>query len=258
MKKQEVTYFKKHYIDYLKINNRNSDICVWLENAVDFEGPDGYYFDSSKNFLVIFEHFDIDCSERRKKGEKSIGSTLQRNYTDKYKEVQEEIQTSDDYYESTKIIGQGYYEQDGNNITYHFGRDGDKYRNNFVNNFYDSFKKHSSKIEKYKNNIIRELRTQPSEIQVCFLVEDKTMFGTYYLNAKKSQGEPVVLTDTLQFQTIINHSNVDCVIFGQQHEIVGVGYKGDSELNKIDLNKKEFWIIPASPYITVAKKIEST
>ena len=47
MKKQEVTYFKNHYIDYLKINNRNSDICVWLENAVDFEGPDGYYFDSS-------------------------------------------------------------------------------------------------------------------------------------------------------------------------------------------------------------------
>lgn len=135
MKKQEVTYFKNHYIDYLKINNRNSDICVWLENAVDFEGPDGYYFDSSKNLLVIFEHFDIDCSERLKKGEKSIGSTLQKNYTDKYKEVQEEIQTSDDYYESTKIIGQGYYEQDGNNITYHFGRDGDKYRNNFVNNF---------------------------------------------------------------------------------------------------------------------------
>ena len=28
------------------------------------------------------------------------------------------------------------------------------------------------------------LKIQPLEIKVCFLVEDKTMFGTYYLNAK--------------------------------------------------------------------------
>ena len=256
--KKEVTLFKNHYIDYLKINNSNSDICVWLENAVDFEGPDGYYFDSSKNLLVIFEHFDIDCSERIIKKGKDHGSTLRKNSNEKYKEVQEEIQTSDDYYESTKIIRQGYYEQDGNNITYHFGRDGDKYRNNYINNFRKSFENHCKNIENYKNKVIDILKIQPLEIKVCFLVEDKTMFGTYYLNAKKSQGEPVVLTDTLQFQTIINHSNVDCVVFGQQHEIVGVGYKGDSELNKIDLNKKEFWIIPASPYITVAKKIELT
>ena len=86
MKKQEVTYFKNHYIDYLKINNRNSDICVWLENAVDFEGPDGYYFDSSKNLLVIFEHFDIDCSERIIKKGKDHGSTLRKNSNEKYKE----------------------------------------------------------------------------------------------------------------------------------------------------------------------------
>lgn len=257
MKKQEVTYFKKRYIDCLKNNNGNSIICEWLENVVDFERPDGYYFDNNSKLLVIFEHFEIDCSERLKKGEKLLGSTLHKNYIDKHKEVQKEIQASDDYYESTKVIGQGYYKQDGNNITYYIGSDGDKYRNNFINNFYESFDRHISKIEEYKNNIIRELRIQPLEIKVCFLVEDKTMGGTYYSNDKNLPGNPVILTDTLQFQAKINNSNIDYVVFGQQNEIIGVGRSGDSEMNKIDLSEKEFFVIPAFPLITASKRIES-
>ena len=61
MEKHEVTFFKNHYIDYLKKRN-DSDVCMWLENAIDFEEPDGYYFDSKNDLLVIFEHFDIDCA----------------------------------------------------------------------------------------------------------------------------------------------------------------------------------------------------
>ena len=40
MKKQEITRFKNYYLDYLKNNNSNSNICEWLKNAVDFEEPD--------------------------------------------------------------------------------------------------------------------------------------------------------------------------------------------------------------------------
>ena len=254
MGKQEVKFFKNRYIDYLK-NNSNFVVCEWLENAVDFERPDGYYFDSKSKLLVLFEHFEIDCSERFTKKGKQLGSTLRKNYIDKHKEVQKEIQASDDYYVSTKVIEQGYCEQDGNNRTYYIGQNGDKYRNNFINNFYESFKNHSSKIEEYINKVIEELKIQPLLTKVCFIIEDKTLGGTYYLNDKNSFGDPVVLTDTLQFQETLNNSNVDYVIFGrQQDRITGIGYKGYNGLDKIDLTKKEFFVIPAFPLITASKK----
>lgn len=253
MGKEEVRSFKNCYINSLKNNNSNSTVCEWLENAIDFERPDGYYFDSNSKLLVIFEHFEIDCSERLQKKGKSLGSTLRKNYIDKHKEVQKEIQASVDSYESTKVIEQGYYEQNGNNKTYHIGQNGDKYRNNFINNFYESFKNHCLKIEEYKNNIIKELKIQPLEIKVCFLVEDKTLGGSYYLNDFK----PVVLTDTLQFQQIINNSNVDDIIsVRQQDKIAGIGYKGDIELDKIDLLEKEIFVVPAMLKITASKKIK--
>ena len=257
MGKQEVKFFKNRYIYYLKNNNSSSNfaVCQWLENAVDFERPDGYYFDGKTKLLVIFEHFEIDCSERPEKKGKPLGSILHKNYIDKHKEVQKEIQASDDYYVSTKIIEQGYYEQNGNNRTYHIGQNGDKYRNNFINNFYESFKNHSSKIKEYINKVIEELKIQPLSIKVCFLVEDKTLGGSYYLNDENFFGFPVVLTDTLQFQEMLNNSNVDYVIFGrQQDNIASIGCKGDSEVGKIDLMKKEFFIIPAFPLFTASKK----
>lgn len=255
MEKHEVTFFKNHYIDYLKKRN-DSDVCMWLENAIDFEEPDGYYFDSKNDLLVIFEHFDIDCSERIIKKDKDHGSILRKNCNDKYKEVNREIQASVDYYQSTKVIEQGYCKQDGNNKTFYIGQDGDKYRDNFINNFYKSFEYHCKKIEDYKKNVVEKVKIQPLVIKVCFLVEDKTILGTHYSNEKNFLGDPVVLTDTLQFQSKINNSNVDCVVFGQQHEIIGVGYKGDSELNKIDLSKRDFFVFPAIPLITASKKIK--
>lgn len=135
-------------------------------------------------------------------------------------------------------------------------QDGDKYRNNFINNFYESFDNHCKKIEEYKSKVIEKLKIQPLEIKVCFLVDDKTMGGTYYSD-KESCDNYVILTDTLQFQEKINNSNVDFIIYGQSDNngIIGVGYKGDSVLNKIDLMKKEFFVIPAFPQMTFAQKI---
>ena len=257
MKKQEISRFKNYYLDYLKNNNSNSNICEWLQNAVDFEEPDGYYFDSNSKLLVIFEHFDIDCSERIIKNGKEHGSILRKNSNDKYKEVHKEIESSSDYYESTKVIEQGYYKQDGNTKTFCIGQDGDKYRNNYIDNFSKSFEKHCNKIEEYKNNLIEKLKIQPSDIKVCFLVEDKTVFGTHYLSNKNSSGEPVVLTDTLQFQEIINNSNVNYIISGrEQDRISSIGCKGDSEQDKIDLFKKEFFVIPGIPLFTASKKTQ--
>ena len=58
MSKHEILSFKNRYINYLKNNNGDYNICDWLQNAVDFERPDGYYFDYNTKLLVIFEHFE--------------------------------------------------------------------------------------------------------------------------------------------------------------------------------------------------------
>ena len=257
MRKKELTIFRNKYINYLKKTTESLDLIKWIENAIDFEGPDGYYFDFNNNLLVIFEHFEIDCSERPKKKGNSIGSILHKNYIDTYKEIKKEIQSSKDYYESTKIIEQGYYEQKDNNKIYYLDQNGDKYRNNFINNFYDSFENHHKKLEDYKSNIFQKLNIQPLDIKVCFLIEDKTIFGTYYSDKKNWFDSPVILTETLQFQEIINNSSVNYVIFGRQEDkISSIGYKGDSQLEKIDLSKKEFFVIPAVPVFTASKQLQ--
>ena len=258
MSKHEILSFKNRYINYLKNNNGDYNICDWLQNAVDFERPDGYYFDENNRLLVIFEHFEIDCSERLIKNGKSLGSKRSKNFVDKHNEVQKEIRESNsDYYESTKIVEQGYSKQEGDKIIYDLFGGGDKNRNNLINNFYESFDNHCKKIEKYKNNVINRLKIQPLEIKVCFLVEDKTTGGTYYLENGIPSDKPVVLTDSLQVQQRINNSNVDYIIFGErQGGSAGVGFKGGSELNKIDLTKKEIFIVSPLLQITFAQKIK--
>lgn len=253
MRKNEVTLFKNKYVIFAKVDSEQ--IGVWLKNAVDFDRPDGYYYDADNKLLVIFEHFDIDCSERIIKNGKSNGSILRKNSHDEYQQVQKELQDSGDYYESVKVIEQGYFEQDGDNKIFSIGENGDQYRNNYINNFTDSFEAHNKKIEEYKNTVVNQLRIQPVETKIVFLVEDKTSFGTYYLTDKKSRGEAVILTDTLQFQEAINCSSVDYLIAAHEQErIAYVGYKGNLD-KKIDLMNTEFHIIPFSPYYTVAKKL---
>ncbi len=253
MKKQEISNFKKYYLPYLN----NTTIFEWLEKAVDFERPDGYYYDEINKLLVIFEHFEIDCSERPTKKGKTLGSSLHRNRIVIHKEIQEEIASSNNnLYESTKGIVQGYCSQNGNVKTFYIGQDGGKYRNNFINNFLESFAEHERKVDEYKNSVINQLKIQPLETKVCFIIEDKTIFGSHYLNDKNSQGDPVILTDTLQFQEVINSSNVDLVVFCREDDFTTyIGLKGNNLINKIDLYKKEFFIIPLALKITVAKKL---
>ena len=145
MSKNEIARFKIRYKIFSKTDGEK--IGVWLSNAVDFDRPDGYYYDADNKLLVIFEHFDIDCSERITKNGKSNGSILRKNSHDVYQQVQKELQVSEDDYESTKVIEQGYFEQDGDRKICYVGEDGDKYRNNYINNFIESFESHTKKIE---------------------------------------------------------------------------------------------------------------
>ncbi len=253
---KEVSIFRTKYLNFLKNNNANADVCNWLESATDFERPDGYYWDSNNLTLIIFEHFRIDCSELIIKNNKSVGSTLCKNFNDKYHKVQKEIEKSNNvYYESTKMIEQGYYKKCDDKIIIKMGENGDKYRDNFISNFEDSFRNHEANIKNYKQRIIDNLKIHPAKIIIIFLVEDKTNMGTFYLKNKNSKGEPVILTDTLQFQNIIDNSNVDYVISAREFDKkTFIGHKKDLN-HKIDLNETEFYIIPIFPFFTFSQKI---
>ena len=252
---QEVSNFRTKYLNFLKNNNFNRDLCKWLESATDFEGPDGYYYDKRKNTLILFEHFEIDCSELIIKNNKAMGSRLQRNSNVAYQETQKEIQTSkDNYYETTKVIEQGCYKEVDNKKVFVVGENGDKYRDYFINSFKYSFNKHISKIESYKQHLSQKLSITPTNLVVVFLVEDKTNGGTYFLKNKNMRGAPVILTNTLQFQELVDKSDVDYVLSAREYDkTVSVGYKGDCE-DKIDLKNEEFYIIPAIPYFIATIK----
>ena len=256
MGKCELTNFKRRYLWFLKRNNENCGLCKWLEDSIDFEKPDGFYYDDSRKLLVIFEHFEIDCSERIRKRDKIHGSILRKNYSDVIKEIRKEIELcSNDKYESVKVIEQGYCTQCGNNKIYYMRQDGDKYCDNFINNFLEAFESHVQQIEEYKKHIMEELQVQPKETKMVFLVEDKTIFGTYFANDKNFRGDTVILTDSLQCQEMIDSSNVDYVIYGRhQDKSAYIGCKGESKSSKIDLKGKRFHIIPLAPVITVMER----
>ena len=57
MSKNEIARFKNRYKILSKTDSEQ--IGVWLSNAVDFDRPDGYYYDAENKLLVIFEHFEL-------------------------------------------------------------------------------------------------------------------------------------------------------------------------------------------------------
>lgn len=256
MSKAEITHFKNNYRPQIENLSKKDNYCKSLLNAVDFERPDGYYYDKDNDNLIIFEHFEIDCSERINKNGNPLGSILRKNFRDKKKEVRKELNScSKTSYESTKIIEQGYYEEKNNVKTYFIGQNGDKYRNNYLTNFQQSFNDHNKNKSDYINRVVTYLGVQPQETKIVFVIEDKTLFGTYYKTEKNNMDSPVILTNTLQLQESLNYSDVDCVIFVQRdNKIMGAAHKGDSLTDKIDLRTKELFIMPAALLFTFATK----
>lgn len=88
-----------------------------LINATEFEAPDGYYYDVSTKILYIFEHFEFDCSPRKRKGSKLRESIATVN-----REITQSINNSnDDEMSFANIIEQGYSTFADNTITYRMG-----------------------------------------------------------------------------------------------------------------------------------------
>ncbi|MCI8343154.1 MAG: hypothetical protein HFE25_01725 [Clostridia bacterium] len=259
--KSEIETFKKRYL-YKNLNsfaisnnhpNSFDNILNALKQCKNFERPDGYFFDEETATLYIFEHFEFDCSETNRNGSK-----LRKNISKVNNEIESEIKNSAQSYNSTKAIVQGYGVKDGNSTIFYMGKDGDKFRNNYIKNFKRQFERHSSKIQDYIDHCKQEINATPIKILTIFVIEDITMGGTYYKHLN-GMGEPVILPTTKQFVEIFKNSKIDYVFFGmlQYSDLIicDRSITNDNLDKYIDLYSKEFFVFPMMPQITVAKKL---
>lgn len=225
-------------------------------NVTEFEVPDGYYYDLNIKTLYIFEHFEFDCSPRKRKNSKLRESLATVN-----REVTQSINdTMDDEINFTKVIEQGYPVSVHDTITCHMGENGDKYRDNYITNFSESFSKHNQQIEKYKTNCSNEIKEEIKEVVTIFVVEDVTLGGTYYLSKQKSMDDAVNLLLTKQFVEMVENSKVDFVIYSTIQDSTCCIFDRNiiKDINKeklVDLKEHEFFVFPAMPQFTAVKKV---
>lgn len=264
IKKKELIYFINRCI----VNNTyNNDLryCSFTSDVDSinmiisallgvslFDAPDGYYYDSDNYILYMFEHFEFDCSPRKKRS-----SSLRESISKANRII---CNKSKDENETINVIEQGYSEYIDNKVIYHIGKNGDRYRDNYINNFNYCFIKHCKQIDNYKENCRKIIKGRIDKVITLFVIEDITLGGTYFLKDKS----PDVLVNPLmtkQFMEALEDSNVDYLIFNSLHKpsmfsILDKKVINDSLKNKaIDLNSKEFFVFPAMPQFTFYKKI---
>lgn len=220
--KNEITLFKQYYfvknlntkgtIEYNSVSYNQphtfDDIIHALLYCIDFEQPDGYYFDNKTSTLYIFEHFVFDCSRTNRRG-----STLRRNICKVNKEVGLEAKNLSEDKIIIKNIIQGGDVQSGDAAIIHVGQDGEKFRSNYIENFKRQYTNHAMKISDYITHCKQKINVTPNKIITSFLIEDVTLGGTCYKNQNGIR-EAVNLLLTKQFLEIFSGSPVDYVFFG--------------------------------------------
>jgi len=207
------------------------------------DAPDGYYYNEATETLIIFEHFEFDCSPAKKKGAKQ-SSTMRESESCARKQVDGEISALgiDVSYKSTVPIVQGKGVESicpttgQKKITYNPHGDGGE-RERYVNNFIYIWNKHHEKIDEYKENIEKKIAGKIRAIKICFVVEDKTILGAAYRDSNGSRGELVNLLLTKQFIEIFENSNVDFVIFGGNAEVV-IKHEHPTFIHQLFTNKE--------------------
>ena len=240
---------------YRHCNNKNfQQILKYLCVCKDFDKPDGFYYNKKTSTLYIFEHFEIDSSNRDDKG----SSQLRKSSNQVNKQINDELSksTSDKYY-SEKIVEQGYFEMHGDIKTYYIGEHSEDYRNNYIKTFQRLFKTHSDNITSYIEHCKASISGTPNTIITTFIIEDITMAGTHYKN-KKNQGDIVDLLNTKQFFKSFAESSVDFVIFAMKDShFISMCDKSNFNSNTlIDLLTREFYVFPSMPKLTFAKKLK--
>lgn len=242
---------KKNFIE-LNIGNKEENLIIInnMFNCTSFEHPDAFYYDEKLDILYIYEHFEFNCSPAKKHSSKlkesfSKSNKLEENVINKRKD-----------YEIISYIEQGY----SDNNVFHIGKDGDKYRDNYIKNFLYSFNKHNLQIAKYKKDCILKIGKEPKKIIISFVIEDVTIFGTRFKNGKDI-GDRVNPLVTKEFMEILYQSDVDYLIFHSQDTRFLISILDKKSITKemldnaIQLKEKEFYILPVAVKISAAKNI---
>lgn len=242
---------KKEDCEYLSYNEQecNKIMNNLFGNIVYRDCPDGYFYDKNNNIVYIYEHFEIDCSPYDKKG-----SQLRKSLAESKRITNKKIKEKKNG-EITTTLDQGYsYIDEEGTRHFEIGKNGDKYRNNYINKFNDCFDTHSKHINLYKENCLKELEIDNAKFKIIFIVEDVTEGGTYYLKGR-GYGDCVNPLLTRQFQNKLYNSNVDYLIFSSI-QFRSLSILDKKNLNKevieksIDLEKKEFFVAPSMIYLT--------
>lgn len=173
-----------------------------IQKVKPFERPDIISMVDDK--IIAIEHFEFDCYNRTKKGSK-----YKREY----------------FIMDKKLKGEMLEKLENNNEASVHGKIIENTSlSNYINNFKESYEEHYNKIENYNQNIIEKFSCDKDNIINCFLIEDTTPLGVYYLDDKRKQYNliPIKIEEILDF--ISERKKVKYLIFpvmiGQERKVI--------------------------------------
>ncbi len=244
--KNEVSYFIEKYIlnrgikkiqglKYNYLNNLNK----MIDNAKDFERPDGYSLLDDECYLI--EHFEFDASVQDEK----FSSQLRKKEAMLDKEA-------------TKILNCKIKEStdaqncfmNNSNIAVNVSKD------TYIKNLLRVFEEHSDNYIEYIDNLNGK-GIKRDKFNLCFFIEDKTILGAYY-----DTGDPFVILTTKEFVDVWKaHENVKMIFFAIEgngkRECYYVERESFIELEFPSINDVNLLITNSAQVLSMAIKIKT-
>ncbi len=195
-----------------------------LSLAYRFESPDLFYDDQGKGIVYIFEHFEYDSSEhRRKKG--STGMAKMHKALNLLNESVAEFASS------------------GREVSCNLDLWAETSTKFLCDSLQASFEKHARKIPDYKANILATEHANPEDRKffVTFIIEDASAIGSVDQNGKLIY--PFFIREFMEF--FRNQQRVDCLIcsnsFGKKRGTWALAKEDASNktIKQLERNRKE-------------------
>ncbi|MBE5903281.1 MAG: hypothetical protein E7275_03240 [Pseudobutyrivibrio sp.] len=200
----------------------NSILVTKLEDAlfrgtiIEFDAPDIYI--KLENVVWIIEHFEFDCSHSNRKG----SSFKREEY--RVANAEEKIVTTEQ--------GALFHDKIKAESSYRY----------YVDNVTKIFQSHYSKINTYKDNLIRDkIADENTVFKVIFLIDDVSILGSSCID-DDGEWQPIVLACCKEFLGVIEKSYLlDGVLAVSSCDDKGIIWFIDrSQINEYYLNAKDY------------------
>lgn len=159
-------------------------------NSIQYiDHPDGFI--KQRNKIVIIEHFEIDATNKTRKGSQTrIEENRIDNELKAINRLNKVVQHQMNIYISAE---------------------------NLTNNFIKLYNKHFQQIENYKTNLTQKgVTNENSKFEICFVIEDITPLGTSYIN-QEGQRTVFSILDIKECVEAMIKSSVDYVFICNQY-----------------------------------------